>query len=73
MGPRDDVDRYQLADLVRSLCTRFGCRLHGTDITRDDHGDKAVAHYRQVLNIDPEGNYGKLARQQLQGMGQAVQ
>lgn len=35
--------------------------------------DKAVAYYRQVLNIDPESNYGKLARQHLQGMGQAVQ
>jgi len=40
---------------------------------KQGHRDKAIALYRQALNIDPQSNYGKLARQRLQGMGQAVQ
>jgi predicted Zn-dependent protease len=40
---------------------------------KQGHRNKAVAYYRQAVNIDPQGKYGKLARQQLQGMGQAVQ
>jgi predicted Zn-dependent protease len=35
--------------------------------------NQAVAHYRQVVQMDPQGNYGKQARQRLQGLGQPVQ
>jgi predicted Zn-dependent protease len=35
--------------------------------------DRAIALYRQAINIDPQGQYAEQARRQLQGMGQAVQ
>jgi predicted Zn-dependent protease len=73
------IQRWDLALGEFNKCDRLipeqpGVRYYqGFCFEKQGNRDKAVAHYRQVLNIDPQGNYGKLARQHLQGMGQAVQ
>lgn len=39
---------------------------------KQGRGDRAISLYRQTVNIDPQGRYGKMARQRLREMGQAV-
>lgn len=74
-----NIQRWDLALGEFDKCDRLipsqpGVRYYqGLCCEKQGNRGKAIALYRQAVNSDPQGKYGKLARQQLQGMGQAVQ